>query len=193
MQFLTHLRAAAVLMVLFVPAMGYATTFPTEEDVKGLQRLCGGGTADFASVTIRVDAAIKTWKQAGAGAELEAAKKNLAGALGQVKSDANLAPVYKLYVDCVSDQVQKFMDREDRQPRNLSSSGRSKPLLRTAFVTDEEMQDQGCQEAVEAAQTRLATSCGSGTLLITKTDCPPVSGSPRTYSAVVTAQCRPVR
>lgn len=100
-------------------------TLPSEDDVKGIERLCGGGRSDLVTLSARINSAITSWKSATAGAEVTAAKEQLAGFLGKVKNDANLAPAMALYVECVERTLQRFLDREGtiNQSNNSGNSG----------------------------------------------------------------------
>lgn len=162
---------------------------PTDQEIQGIKNLCGGGDAQVLQASGNLDAAIKNWKNAAAGAEVSVAKKNLAGAIAQVKNDANLAAVHKVYVDCVNDTLQKFLDREAKKPRPVSRSGQT-TLLRSSFVSDQEMKDAGCEGAEEVARERLRTDCGSRTVAVVRTTCSSTSGSPRTFTVLVDGECR---
>ena len=111
-------------------------TLPSNEEIQGLKNLCGGGDVQVVQISGNLDAAITNWKKASAGADVSVAKKNLAGVIAQVKNDSNLAAVTRVYVDCVSDNLQRFLDREARKPRPVSRSGQS-TLLRSAFASDQ--------------------------------------------------------
>lgn len=164
---------------------------PTEEEIKGVQILCGAGNVQSATLKGNVDAAIKSWRDASAGISVEIAKKNLTGALSQLKDDNYQEPMYKVYVGCVSDTLQKYFDQERKKPKEVSSSGSSSVLLRSAFASNDAIMQVGCEEAKNAAVDQLASMCTNGSLSITKVRCPQVSGSPRTYSASVQATCTP--
>ena len=169
-----------------------AITYPTEEDLRGIQSLCGAGSIQSVSLKGNVDAAIKNWKNASAGANLEVAKKNLAGFLDKVKDDANLDKSFKIYVDCTQNMVQKFLDAENKKPKPVSSRGVSDSLLRSAYATDDEMKRDGCQQARSSAISRIRADC-PGTIIVVSESCSAQSSdSPRTYSASVDAECRPV-
>lgn len=162
---------------------------PSKEEIQGLKDLCGGGDVQVVQVSGNLDAAISSWKKASAGAEVSVAKKNLAGVIAQVKNDSNLAAVTRVYVDCVSDNLQKFLDREARRPRPVSRSGQS-TLLRSAYASDQEMRSAGCREAEEEARERLQSDCGSWVVATIRSSCSGTSGSPRTYTVQVDAECR---
>jgi hypothetical protein len=159
---------------------------PTEEEIKGIQRLCGAGSIESASAKIKVDAAIQSWREAAVTAETEIAKKDLTGALGQVKSDAYIGPVFQIYVDCVSKTIQQFMD----QPVNVSVTGSSAPLIRSNYATDEQMQNEGCEQAAQAAKPKLASMCGDRLISVSSETCPKSTGSPRTYTTTIIATCK---
>ena len=104
----------AMLMVLIVVSLlsgldARSATLPSEEEVKGIQNLCGAGNIQSHTVKGNVDAAIANWRHASAGTTAEVATRNLAAALDQVKDDANLEPVYKLYVECVADTLKRLL------------------------------------------------------------------------------------
>lgn len=162
---------------------------PSDQEIQGIKNLCGGGDAQMLQVTGNLDAAIKSWKNAAAGVEISVAKKNLAGVISQVKNDSNLAAVHKVYVDCVSDTLQKFLDREAKKPRPVSRSGQS-TLLRSDFSSDQEMEDAGCAEAEKLARERLKLDCGAWEVRIVRTNCSGTSGSPRTFTKMIEAECR---
>lgn len=162
---------------------------PSKEEIQGLKELCGGGDVQVLQVSGNLDAAISSWKKASAGADVSVAKKNLAGVIAQVKNDSNLAAVSKIYVDCVSDNLQRFLDREAKKPRPVSRSGQS-TLLRSAYASDQEMRSAGCREAEDEARDRLQSDCGSWTVATIRSSCSSTSGSPRTYTVQVDAECR---
>ena len=91
--------------------IAFGVQYPSEADMAGIKSVCGAGKVDSLSVLGNVDAAIRNWKNAAAGATLQVAKQDLAAALGQIKNDANLAPNYKIYVDCVQTLIQAFLTR----------------------------------------------------------------------------------
>lgn len=162
---------------------------PSKEEIQGLKDLCGGGDVQVLQVSGNLDAAISSWKKASAGADVSVAKKNLAGIIAQVKNDSNLAAVSKIYVDCVSDNLQRFLDREAKKPRPVSRSGQS-TLLRSAYASDQEMRSAGCREAEDEARDRLQSDCGSWAVATIRSSCSSTSGSPRTYTVQVDAECR---
>lgn len=166
-------------------------SLPNEDDIRGIQTLCGAGTVQSASVKGDLDAAIKNWKNASANVNIEVAKKNLTGALTQIKNDANLAPVYKIYIDCVRDTINQFLEDEKSKPKKISAIGRSSALLRSAFVSDDDIRKIGCDEAKQEALSELRGECIGGQIKIQKIDCPQILGSPRSYSATVDATCDP--
>lgn len=86
-----------------------SATLPSEEDVKGIQNLCGAGNIKSITVKGNVNAAIASWRSKSAGATTEIARRDLAAALDQVKNDANLASVYRIYVGCVADAIKRFL------------------------------------------------------------------------------------
>lgn len=87
-----------------------AAALPTEQEVKGIQNLCGAGSIQSVTIKGNLDAALKTWRRGAASASAEVARSNLTGALGRLKSDAAVAPVYKIYIDCVGRSIQQFID-----------------------------------------------------------------------------------
>nr|WP_148050795.1 hypothetical protein [Pseudomonas chlororaphis] len=163
---------------------------PTEEEILGIQRLCGAGNIESASAKVKVDAAIKSWKEAAVTAETEVAKKDLIGALGQVKSDEYIGPVFQIYVDCVSKTIQQFMDNARFEPIKVSVTGSSAPLIRSNYTTDEQMQNEGCDQATQDARPKLTRMCGDKLISITSETCPKATGSPRTYTSTITATCK---
>lgn len=173
---------------LTMPVTGYAAFLPTEEEIKGIQNLCGAGNVQSVAVKGNVDAAIKNWKSASVSVDAEAAKKNLAGFMDKIKNDSNIAPVYKVYVDCVRDTLQQFIDREKAKPRPVGAVGKSTSLLRSAFSSDEEIRKFGCEEALANAKVALRDAC-PGRIVVSTSFCPQVSGSPRTYSLQIEAEC----
>ena len=178
--------ALGLLAIFFVGIAHSASLLPTEQEIQGIKAACGGGNNQ--SVEIRVNAALADWRKGAVNAGAEAAKKDLAGALGQVKNDSNLAPVYKIYVDCIKDTIQQFIEREAKQPKKISASGRSHALLRSAFISDEGMEAAGCEEATANARRSLAESC-AGRVIVQSIECPSRSGSPRTYTSTLIADC----
>lgn len=111
--------ASTILLATSLPLN--AAALPTEEQVAGIKMLCGGGSFEASSVSAELDAAIESWRKASGGVELEIAQKDLAGALGQVEDDQNLAPVYRVYIDCVRDSIQQFLNRKN-QPTSQNVS-----------------------------------------------------------------------
>lgn len=187
--------AAAVSLTsvsfLLAAAVMAATPLPSEADVAGIESLCGGGTAQIAAIQSHVDAAIKGWKNASAGVDAEAAKKNLVGVLTQVKTDEGTAKVYETYVDCVNRQIDKWIDREANKPVPISAEGTSDPLLRSNFTSDDQIRDKGCSQAASEAMEHLQSLCPNGNIQVLKEDCSSNNSSPRTYRQLTSAQCSP--
>ncbi|WP_154662560.1 hypothetical protein [Solimonas flava] len=178
-------------VLLVVATSSYASTaLPTEEEIKGIQALCGSGSIQSASLKANLDAAIKSWKEASANASVEVAKSNLAGYLSRVTNNQDLAPVMQVYTGCVRDTLQQFLDRESREPHPVSSNGRSGALLRSAYISEDDIWREGCSEARDDAFRALAAMCPNGTISVTGESCPQKLGSPRTYSATLAALCR---
>jgi hypothetical protein len=61
------------------------------------------------------------WREVSVGTTVETAKKTLAGALGQVEHEEQLTGIYRLYVDCVDNQVQQFLAHQSSN--NETGSG----------------------------------------------------------------------
>lgn len=178
-----------IFVMSFLAAQLHA--LPSEEEIKGVQILCGAGNVESAVVKGNVDAAIKSWRDASAGINVEVAKKNLTGALSQLKEDKYQEPMYKLYITCVSDTLQKYIDTESKKPKEIRASGTSSVLLRSAYATNEAIFQAGCDEAKDSAIIQLETLCVNGSITNKKITCPDVKGSPRTYTALITAFCTP--
>lgn len=182
----------AFMVVTFFSINSFALTLPTEEEVRGIQTLCGAGSIQSVTAKGSVDAAIKNWRNASADVNIEVAKKNLAGFLGSVKTDAALAPVMSVYIRCVQDTLQKFIDQEARKPQKISASGTSDALLRSQYATDSAMRKEGCAQARANAIDSLSSDC-PGRILVLNEDCQQQSsGSPRSYISNLYAECRPV-
>ncbi len=116
-----HFVVATLLFCVFVSG-AIGATLPTEEEIKGIQTLCGAGNIQSVSVKAKLDAAIESWRKTSVGADIEVAKKNLTGALGQVHEDANLTPVYKVYIECVKDTIHQFLDHEKNATKSQKIS-----------------------------------------------------------------------
>jgi hypothetical protein len=101
--------AFAIFFSIFPVLVASGATLPTEEEVKGLQTLCGAGNIDSVTFKTKVDAAIKSWRELSANADVGVAKSNLTGVLGSLDKDAEVQPLYKLYLDCVKDSLQQFL------------------------------------------------------------------------------------
>ncbi|MFB0600652.1 hypothetical protein ACETWI_21265, partial [Aeromonas hydrophila] len=162
-------RLLKVIIPLVVMTSPSAMALPTEEDIQGIKLLCGAGELQSASVQGDVDAALKSWRNASANLSIEIAKKDIAGALGQVKNDSNLAPVYRIYIDCVKDSIQQFLEKEIMAPQEISISGHSTPLLRSDYASDEEIWKVGCDEAELDAKTKITDHCPSGQYIANST------------------------
>lgn len=179
------------ISIFFCSAQAASLVLPSEEEVKGIERLCGGGRSDLVSIRGDVNAVIKNWKNASAGAGISAAKEQLAGFLNRIKDDANLAPAMKIYVDCVDRTLQRFIEQANRQPIPVSRSGRSGALLRSAFTSEEEMSAAGCDEAEDIAKSKLRQDCGDRQLIVLGTrQCSRSGQSPRTYVVELQGECR---
>ena len=191
---LPRLLALLLLAATVVPSMGQLANggaLPSDAEIQGLKNLCAGGNVQVLQISGNLDAAIVNWKKAAAGVEVSVAKKDLGGAIAQVKNDSNLAAVTKIYVDCVSDNLQRFLDREERKAKPISRTGQSASLLRSAFVSDEDMRSAGCGEAEEDARRKLKADCGSRVLaLVSDASCSSTSGSPRTFRVRLDGECR---
>lgn len=180
-----------ICCLAFLSSSSFALSLPTEDEVRGIQTLCGAGSIQSVSAKGNVDAAIKNWRNASVGADVEVAKKNLAGFLGSIKTDASLAPVMTVYIKCVQDTLQKFIDQEARKPQKISASGTSDALLRSQYATDSAMRKDGCAQAKANAIESLVSNC-PGKIIVLNEDCQQQSsGSPRSYTSSVYAECRP--
>jgi hypothetical protein len=184
-------KLLALAAIAYFPINSFSLSLPTEDEVRGIQALCGAGSIQSISAKGNVDAAIKNWRNASAGADVEVAKKNLAGFLGSIKSDASLAPVMNVYIKCVQDTLQKFIDQEAKKPKKISASGVSEALLRSRYATDSEMRKEGCSQARASALESLTTGC-PGKIMVLSEECQQqTSGSPRSYLSNLHAECRP--
>lgn len=183
------------MAVLFCTTLFFTTAiclaFPNETELNGIQKLCGAGNVDSAEFKTRFDAKIKDWRNASASASIEVAKKNLTGALSQIKEDKYYAASYRIFVDCVDRTLQKYLDHEKYKPGKISTAGQSSVLLRSSFVTDTDILKAGCEEAKSAALSDLTSACPTGVVAVISSRCPQVRGSPRTYTATVEATCTP--
>lgn len=183
-------QVALALLCMAWGAVQAGVILPTEDEVKGIERLCGGGRSDFVSIRGDVNAAIKNWKNASAGVEAVVAKEQLAGFLNRVKDDG-IAPAMKIYVECVDRTLQRFIDQANLQPIPLSRRGESSALLRSSFVSDEEMSSAGCDEAEEVAKSRMRLDCGDRQLIVLgQRQCSRSGGNPRTYFVEIRGECR---
>ncbi|MFO1368261.1 MAG: hypothetical protein U1F46_04630 [Marinagarivorans sp.] len=169
-----------------------ALSFPTADEIQGVQTLCGAGNLQSLSFKTDVNSAIKSWRDASVGANAEIAKKNLTGALSQIKEDKYQEPMYKLYLGCVSETLQKYFETENKKPKPISARGTSSVLLRSAYATNQAIKDVGCNEAKEAAMNELISLCANGNISNQQVTCPDITGSPRTYSALISATCTPL-
>ena len=140
-------------LLLLSSQSSIATTFPTEADMAGISSACSAGKSVSASAVASVNAAISSWRNASAQAKVEAAKQDLAAALAKVKDDANLAPNYKIYVDCIENLVKQFLDKssnDERKPQRIK--GDSSEHGRTQRTEDAYIDE------VEAELSRLKKS-----------------------------------
>ena len=95
---------------------------PTESEIKGIEALCGGGAISSVSAKASVDAAIKSWRDASVGVTATAAKSQLAGYLSKIEDDKSLPESMKLYLGCVKDSLQQFLNREQHTQAPTSSA-----------------------------------------------------------------------
>jgi hypothetical protein len=114
--------AVAALLIPLLAVKADTLDLPGEQDVAGMQKLCGAGTMDAVSLNVDLDAAIKNWKNASVNAGLEPAKINIAAAIGRVKDEQHLTGMYQIYVNCVSDSLQKFLDNSARRAPTTAAS-----------------------------------------------------------------------
>jgi hypothetical protein len=164
------------------------TIFPTESDLHGIKDLCGAGSIDSVSAKVQVDAAIQSWKEASAGAEVSAAKKELTGALGNLKDDAHVGEVFKIYVTCVKDTIQQFMDDANKKIADVSAAA-SATVVRNDYTSDQEAQDVGCELARKKALAQAKDKCGTEISKILVENCPAQAGGVRTYISTLKVKC----
>lgn len=165
--------------------------FPSLQDDRAIQETCGAGISNIVSIKGDVDAALKSWKSASAGVGVSVAKERLTGFLSVIKNDVNLAPNYKIYADCVERQTQRWLDQANRRPIPVSRTGSSNALLRSDYVSDDEMRDVGCSQAEDSARRKLGSDCGSFVLVVLGSSrCQKTGQSPAVFLSQLDGECR---
>jgi len=185
---------ALILSAFVTPApaqLSNGGVLPTDAEIHGLQTLCAGGNVKVTEVNGRLNAEIMAWRKSAAGAAVSFAKKDLGAVIDKVKSDAGLAEVTKSYVDCVSNNLQRFLDREERRPRPVSKTGQSETLVRADYASDLDIRKVGCGEAESYAMQQLKSECGDRYVAVTGNPrCSGTTGGLRTFVATVDGECR---
>jgi hypothetical protein len=107
-------RVAQLLLIgaiLTWPAYAHAAHLPTDEEVNGALKLCGGGRVG--SVAGDIKGGISLWKrQAEAGGS--GSISDLAGILSKVPNDKQLDPEnYKEYISCVKRVLDLFSPKQE--------------------------------------------------------------------------------
>lgn len=131
--------------------------YPTNDD---LRLMCGGGTAETASIEFKIQAEIESLKKASAGTDLNAAKRTFNTIIEDLKNDPNIKDVMKIYADCAERLVRASWERMDKRPFPVSRRGNSAPLRVTSFASDAEMNNVGRNQAENDAREKLNQDCG---------------------------------
>ncbi|WP_156160237.1 hypothetical protein [Pseudomonas sp. 2(2015)] len=178
--------AMPILMVSF--ALHAQTIFPKDDDLHAIKDACGAGSIESVSAKTQVDAAIKNWKQASVDAEVKAAKQNLTGALGNLKGDEHVEGVFKIYVACLKDTIQQFMDDANKKAPDVTAVG-SATIVRNAFSSDQEAEDEGCKRATKNAIVNAKDECSTNEVKVIGKECPAETGGVRTYTSRINVKC----
>lgn len=170
------------------------TVLPTENDLKGIKNICGGGSNEALSLEAKVDTAISDWKKMSANANMEVAKKDLIGFLSVNKNDSNVTPLMEAFYGCVFKLTLIFLDQHNSQPYPISEIGNSQTLMRSSYPSDEAMMTSGCKQAEEEAIKSLSGKCGDRLFIAngtsSKSTCTKSGNSPGIYSVNIQGECR---
>jgi hypothetical protein len=164
--------------------------YPTNDD---LRQMCGGGTAETASIEVKIQAEIESLKKASAGADLNAAKRTFNTIIEQLKNDPSIKDVMKIYADCAERLIRASWERMDKRPFPVSRRGSSAALRVTSFASDAEMNNVGRNQAEEDARAKLKEDCGERRFIATGKPIYSQSSSrdrERIYFAEIEGECR---
>ncbi len=186
--------AALVLLACGVVAFGQDVTeddiHPTDAQVKEMQQSCAVSDTGMLSLGEKVSAAVADWRTATAGSGAAAALKQLDGFFDRVRNDGGLSGRKAIYVICVAKAVRQFVDSQRDRPQAVDGTGSSSPLRLSAFTSEDEIWQKGCQQAQSDAVSKLQARCGDRTLAVISSECAQITGSVRTYLAEVNGECR---
>jgi hypothetical protein len=85
--------------------------YPTDEEIQGIKNVCAMG--DVKGVETKLDAALKEWRKLSGSIEISAVKKNLGAMLDKITSTSDGAAIYREYVGCVQNLIEKYIQREN--------------------------------------------------------------------------------
>jgi hypothetical protein len=97
-------------MLLLSPASSHSATLPTDDEVSGVLKACGGGR--YQAIEGDVKAKISIWKK-NAEVSGKISKDDLSGILSQVPNNQQISPEnYKTYTECILNLMDKYLKAE---------------------------------------------------------------------------------
>jgi len=126
----------AVILILFGLSSPSAAGLPTDDEVRGIMKLCGGGAMQ--SVEGDIEASIKAWRR-GIGASGKASYSDLSAILMAMQSNGKLdKDLYIAYTACITEHVKIFIEREKNQEQ---TNERRRKEIESARQTEKERQE----------------------------------------------------
>jgi hypothetical protein len=105
-----------IISCLLVSASLNAAKLPTEDEIKGVERLCAGGRTY--SFSAGVSAALRNWRMGSVNASANTAIESLGSVIARIPHDATDSRIYSAYTSCVVNLIDKFLNTADpNKPR----------------------------------------------------------------------------
>lgn len=158
-----YIKAAFAFILIMCAHITAARTL-SDDDTNNILKLCAAGRYERYSGAIK--SAINDWKKLKANGEIEGTIEELGGIISRQQLDANtLTEVYRLYVSCVTPALQTILTQKQTSTRSWKIEGHSNTLIRSHFLTIEEMDQYGCQSAYQRIPDAInSLRCNRSTL-----------------------------
>lgn len=100
--------------------------FPSDTELKSMRDLCAGG--DVQAIEGNVSAALATFRRMpGASLSVDAARKGVAAVMEKVNASIPGTALYRDYVTCVQNLVDKYLARQAQQPPPTPAKAERRP------------------------------------------------------------------
>ena len=122
--------------IIFLPIFGIETVsaaeLPTEDEVKGIVRLCSAGQSN--AIVANMNAAVSIWKRK-VNAEAELRTDEIGAIFKEIQNDQMINEVYNNYVTCVQNSVETFLKRRRDPPTSVGNFFLPKNVIRSPGET----------------------------------------------------------